>query len=249
MGAAHEPDSEDEDAAEQIARDGVRALRNVEVLDAHATRSLLSSARHELGSPLQSIQGFAELLASQAFGALNPEQQGFVEHVLTASGELRGAMDACMELAELELVGQAPIVRRVDLQSTLLTALEQAERRIHVVGTVQGSAPRARVKLDPELFQRALETLLIALATRDSRSFVVAIEAEAEYARVSVARPARPARAELVALPVLAARRQIVRNLLWFRLAGALFAAQDVALALAESLDYAEVRVRLSPTH
>jgi hypothetical protein len=54
---------------------------------------------------------------------------------------------------------------------------------------------------------------------------------------------------ETTPLPALAARRGITRNLLWFRLAAALFAAQDVSLSLAETVDYAEVRIRLSSTH
>jgi hypothetical protein len=247
VASVNEP--EEQDAAEQLARDGVRPLLAGDPLETGGLHSLLSSARHELGSPLQSIQGFSELLASESFGALSREQHGFLEHILAASSELRNAMDACMELAELELVGRAPNTARVDLETLLSEALVQAERRTGLGASVQPGARRARAKLDRELFQRALETLLIALATRDQKTFVVAMEAEDEYARVSVARTARHARVQTLPLPALAARSSITRNLLWFRLAAALFAAQDVSLTLAESVDYAEVRIRISPTH
>jgi signal transduction histidine kinase len=249
VASAYEPDSEDQEAAEQIARDGVRPLRAGDPLELRGLQSLLSSARHELGSPMQSIQGFSELLASESSGALNREQHSFLEHILAASNELRSAMDACMELAELELVGRAPNMARLDLERLLTDALAQAERRTGSAASVQPSARRASARLDRDLFQRALETLLVALSTRDQKRFVVAVEADGEYARVTVARTARQGHGEPVSLPALAARRSITRNLLWFRLAAALFAAQDVGLCLAESLDYAEVRVRLSPTH
>lgn len=249
MAVAPDPKSDDEDAAEQLTRDGVRPLLARESLDAHGTRSLLSSARHELGSPLQSIQGFSELLASEAFGALSQEQHGFLEHILAASSELRGAMDACLELAELELVGRAPSVRAVDLFTTLIDAQEQAQRQLGVSISTQPSARRTQVQLDVELFRRAFETLLLALSSRDGKSFVVAIDMDAEHALLAVARAPLQARAVTLPVPALAAREHITRNLLWFRLAGALFAAQDAKLSVAERLDYAEVRLRLSPTH
>jgi hypothetical protein len=242
-------DSEDHDAAKQLAVDGARSLRGGDPLDARGTRSLLSSARHELGSPLQTIQGFTELLASESFGPLSQEQQGFLEHVLTATNELRSAMEACLELAELELVGRASSVQRGDLQGALIDTLEQVQQRIGVVVSAQPSSQRTRVMLDRDLFRRAFETLLIALAVRDGKSFVVGMEADAEYALVTVARTDRRAYTETLPLPVLAAGRPITRNLLWLRLAAALFAAQDATLSLAESLDYAEVRIRLRPTH
>jgi hypothetical protein len=241
--------TDDEDAAEQLTRDGVRPLLAGEPLDAHGTRALLSSARHELGSPLQSIQGFAELLASEAFGALSQEQHGFLEHILAASSELRGAMDACLALAELELVGCALNLRAADLHTTLLDVQEQAQRQLGVVIDAQPGVPRARVKLDVDLFRRAFETLLLGLSARDGKSFVVAIDSDAEYARVSVARATLQARAATSPVATLAAREDITRNLLWFRLAAALFAAQDLRLSVAERLDYAEVHLRLTPTH
>jgi signal transduction histidine kinase len=247
--AASVNEPEELEAAEQIARDGVRPLLAGDPLESDGLHSLLSSARHELGSPLQSIQGFSELLASESFGALSREQHGFLEHILAASSELRSAMDACMELAELELVGRAPSRIRVDLQPLLTDTLAQAERRTGIGTSLQSSALRARAKLDRDLFQRAVETLLIALATRDQKRFVVALEDDGEYARVSVARTARHVRVETVSLPALAARHSITRNLLWFRLSAALFAAQDVTLSLAASMDYAEVRIPISATH
>ncbi len=249
MAVVHDADSEDQDAAEQLTRDGVRPVLAREPLDVRGLRSLLSSARHELGSPLQSIQGFAELLAAESFGGLSTQQHSFVAHILEAGGELRCAMDACFELAQLELVGHAPTFERVDLLTTLSAALAEAQARTGITSSAPASAKPTLVQLDRELFGRAVETLLIGLSARDTKSFVVAIDGDSEYALVSLAHTARQPRGEVLPLPELAARDRTTRNLLWFRLASALFAAQDASLALSEALDYAEVRIHLRPTH
>lgn len=114
----------------ELARDGVQPLLAPDDARPHVLRMLLSSARHELGSPLQLIQGFAELLASGAYGALSEEQRGLLNHVLTASGELRNVVEACLELAELELIGgtrasPAPL----DLRQALAETLEHVRKQ------------------------------------------------------------------------------------------------------------------------
>jgi K+-sensing histidine kinase KdpD len=242
------PDREEDTEEAELARDGARPLAAPEGPDSATTRSLLSSARHDLGSPLQSIQGFVELLQSEAFGTLSQEQHGFLRYILAASTELREAMEACIELAELELVGRVQDVVRVDLREALADALEQASQQRSLNARLS-AAPRMRVKIDRALFNRAIETLLVALSSSDSKSFDVAIEPGAEYARVSVVRTGRSALPASVAVSELARGRRITRNLIWFRLANALFTAQDASLSLGEQLDYAEVRIRLSATH
>jgi signal transduction histidine kinase len=72
--------------SDALLRDGARALAPLAGDD--TVYSLLASARHELRSPLQSIQGFAELLSSESYGPLGEEQHTFVQHILQGSVEL-----------------------------------------------------------------------------------------------------------------------------------------------------------------
>lgn len=250
MAAVTDADSDDQQSAELLARDGVHPLHAAGTpLDPERMRTLLSSARHELGSSLQSIQGFSELLDSQAFGSLNPEQRDFVRHILTASGELQSAMDACLELAELELVGRACHPQPVELQAALRDALMHAQQRTGVQAGPPVLVAGARVALDDTLFKRAWEALLIALATPRNRSVFVSSAIDGEDATITVTRAARPSPPPLMSLREVAARRSTTRNQLWFRFATALFAAQEVRLGLSEDLDYAELRARLRPEH
>jgi His Kinase A (phospho-acceptor) domain len=247
--------------ANELARDGIVHARHEQARQPqpaeapgptrNALRELLASARHDLGSPLQSIQGFAELLESSAYGNVNEQQQLFLGHILTASSELRYVMEACLELAELELLGRAQSAYRVELHQALLEAVEHVQRRRGITAVVQpGPAALAQhVRVDRELFCRGIEALLVALGAGDRTTFVVAMEPAGEYARVTFARTARAQRAEALPLQELARRQCITRNLVWFRLAATSLAAQDATLSLTEQLDCAEVRIRLSSPH
>jgi His Kinase A (phospho-acceptor) domain len=248
--------------ADELTRDGIAHARPEQAHEpqppeapgptlGNALRELLASARHDLGSPLQSIQGFAELLESSAYGNLSEQQQLFLKHILTASGELRNVTEACLELAELELLGRTPSAHRVELRQALVEAAEHVQRRRGITAAVQPgpAALGQRVRIDHGLFCRGIEALLVALSAGNHEGFVVAMEPAGEYARVTFARTGRAQRAEALPLQELARRQRITRNLVWFRLAAASLASQDATLSLTEQLDCAEVRIRLSSPH
>ena len=52
---------------------------------------------HDLRAPLQAVSGFSELLARREAAHLDETSQGFVAHILTATGAMRDLVDAILE--------------------------------------------------------------------------------------------------------------------------------------------------------
>jgi hypothetical protein len=248
-----------------LARDGVRSLPGGSV--GARVGPLLSSARHELRSPLQSIQGFAELLGSESYGGLSEEQHTFVQHILQGSLELGSVVEACLELAELELLGR-PLERTAsDLRGLLADALDSqrngstAKVHVHFGSSVAGQ----RVRLERDALRRSLAALLTAMTTGQSNTFSAEIEHKGEHASLLLTRDggSSPAASALpgglslgehagdalLGLDELTERAQAPRSLIWLRLSGALLALQEGELRVSERLDRAEVRFRLCSTH
>ena len=68
--------------AELSAKNQQLEIRNREIERANRLKSeFLASMSHELRTPLHTIIGFADLLAEELKGALNPDQKRFVEHI------------------------------------------------------------------------------------------------------------------------------------------------------------------------
>ena len=215
--------------------------------------SLLSSARHDLGSPLQTIQGFAELLESQVYGKLSEEQLSFVAHILQGSSDLGAMVDACLELVELEVLSSARQPSQVSVESALREALEGAARTtaVQLRLTVADSAADDCAWLDLAATKRALGALLMALATGNAgvkHPLSVSLERTHGHARLRVART-NAARGSLVSLSELAARRSTSRSLVWLRLADVLLTMEEASLLVGEQVDQAEVCIRLSSAY
>jgi signal transduction histidine kinase len=207
-----------------------------------ATHALLSSARHELRSPLQSIQGFAELLAAESYGTLGKDQRVFVEHILQSTSDLSRTLDACFDLIQVELLHLPSAPTRVKLSDALGAALTLA----------QGGSERpieARLgQLDPGL-QAELDTLTFCKAIA---SIVTAIGPLLRTPVVLTARQ-RDANAELLfgvdgddrgvfrELRETTRRGNSSRALLWLRLSAALLDKSSVRLETVD--DYERIRV------
>jgi K+-sensing histidine kinase KdpD len=131
-------------------------------------RDALSRARHDLRSLLQSVLGYADLLAQPRYGALTGEQERFLTHVRTAAAQLEELVDTCVELSRpaedearpLELprvlVGQS--LRRV--RNTLVARAQCCDLSI---------APELETRsmaLDVNVLERALLGL-VGVLTRD----------------------------------------------------------------------------------
>jgi K+-sensing histidine kinase KdpD len=215
--------------------------------------SLLSSARHELRSPLQSIQGFGELLDCGAYGALGHEQQAFVRHILQGSSELGAIIEACLELTELSTLGRPLELQREDFQHVVVDALAHAERSCRVAIAVRTSAlaEGARTKVDASAVRRAVEAVVTAVAAGGHAELTADIGVDGEHGRLTIGRmgTAGAALPPCRTIEELAQQRRTSRSLVWLQLASLLVTKQDGQLASADNGERVEVRLRLSSTH
>ncbi len=77
--------------------------RNAELLQASEVKvRFLANMSHELRAPLNAINGFAELLADESYGALTDEQRGFVGRVRDAGQHLLQLITDVIDLARVE---------------------------------------------------------------------------------------------------------------------------------------------------
>ncbi|MET0341672.1 MAG: histidine kinase dimerization/phospho-acceptor domain-containing protein [Polyangiales bacterium] len=212
--------------------------------------ALVASARHELRSPLQSIQGFAELLECQHYGSLSEEQQAFVKHILQGSSELGATLEASLELLELEL-GLHPLEPvRTDVAPLVGAALTRASELSGCVVRFasQSGLGTARASLDAAAIQRAVEALVVAMSPA-KEPLGAQLTVEGEYACLRVTRVVGPFGAALRSIDELGAARRAGRGLVWLRLAATLVSRHDGVLTATDQAERAEVRLRLSSTH
>ena len=239
----------DDSPVDLLASDGARARPSG--IRVPITTTLLASARHELRSPLQSIQGFAELLGSEAYGALNKEQQSFVGHIVQGSIELGAMLDACLELGELAVASPALELVLTDAQPALADALEHAGRRSGTPLQTRycTGLQTAHVLVDQAALRRAFQTLHTGLTTGPSKTFRADVALADDQLCITFSGLKRVVDGQLVSVDEYARRRQATRALIWLRLASSLLAAQRASLLVTEQLDCAEVRIHLSSTH
>ena len=65
----------------------------------------LASMSHELRTPLHTVIGFAELLAEELRGPLNPDQKRFVDHIIRDSRHLLDLINDILDLSKIEAGG------------------------------------------------------------------------------------------------------------------------------------------------
>jgi signal transduction histidine kinase len=205
--------------------------------------ALVSSARHELRAPLQSIQGFAELLASEAYGPLGDDQRVFIDHIVQGSSDLARTLDACFELLTAELLHlpceplRAPL--RPLLEESMAVARKSAQLRVDV--QVEGLSDAVEVDIDLHDFSKAVSAIVTALTPLVRSELTVRVAAADE--RVEIIFAAHAGEARFRALHDVPRKGLSARALLWLRLASSLFARTGAQLETSEGYD--QVRVTL----
>ncbi len=70
-----------------------------------AKDQFLASMSHELRTPLHTVIGFAELLAEELKGPLNPDQKRFADHIIRDSRHLLELINDILDLSKIEAGG------------------------------------------------------------------------------------------------------------------------------------------------
>ena len=145
-------DVTDSSLVERSLRDRAEAL---ETADRMKTE-FLANMSYELRSPLTSISGFAEMLAREYVGALNPAQREYVDGIYQSSQHLASLISDIIDLATIEAgflkldIRAFPVRSAVDTVITLLGArlkLQNVTIRVDIAADVeQLEADEVRVK-------------------------------------------------------------------------------------------------------
>ena len=125
--------------------------------------SFLSTISHELRTPLTSIIGYSDLLSEGIAGALDREQQQFVDTIKVKGEELLKLISAILDFSQIEtghLTLNAEAVSLVALIETVIgKTKENAEKRgIRILSNVADDLENAF--LDKEKIQSALSHLI-----------------------------------------------------------------------------------------
>lgn len=148
--------------AEALSRERDRAAQ------AHAAQSeLMARVSHELRTPLNAVLGFADLLANDATGRLDPLQHDWLAHIRTAGTQLLLLIDDLLDLARAEgAPATAPLqsVAVADAAAQAGTWLARQAQDAHVAlqfdGPLEGhvwAAPRQFTQVLTNLMSNAIK--------------------------------------------------------------------------------------------
>jgi PAS domain S-box-containing protein len=137
--------------------------RNRELERANRLKSeFLASMSHELRTPLHTIIGFADLLAEQLKGPLNPDQKRFVEHIQRDSRHLLELINDILDLSKIE-------AGRLDLRpepfnaahaiAETLAGMKPSAKNKHIQ-VVEDFDPNLQITADPVRFKEIISNLV-----------------------------------------------------------------------------------------
>ncbi len=145
-------DTTDSSRVESALRERNEALETAGRLKSE----FIANVSYELRTPLNAIIGFAEILANQYFGELNPRQLDYSRSILESSGLLLSLINDILDLATIE-AGYMELDRQpVDIHALLTGVLTLARERaraqdLHLefdcapdIGTVPGDERRLK---------------------------------------------------------------------------------------------------------
>ena len=201
--------------------------------------ALIASASHELRSPLQSIQGFADLLAAESYGALGDEQRVFVEHIIHGSADLSRVLDACFELVQAELTnGQprlGPVLFRRALEDSITLARSATEV---VVDSRFGQVPEElTIEADSYGLARAVGAIVTALAPASRGPLLITASLRDSMVEVLFGPSSSDLPSGWRSIQELSRKGLSARALLWLGLASALLLKGGARLEASEGYD------------
>jgi signal transduction histidine kinase len=123
---------------EHVLRERAEALEAADRLKS----DFIKHVSYELRTPLNTIAGFTQLLASEEFGPLNLRQTGYVKDILEASNTLTSLVSDILDLALIESGALRLELGRVDLSAMLTDVAAHAREWGGKVGlTLQIDCP------------------------------------------------------------------------------------------------------------
>lgn len=152
----------------QVADNAAIAVENARLYEAlrqtnNAKSEFVSLVSHELRTPMTSIRGYADMLAKERAGALNMQQQAFVETIQRNADRMHILVSDLLDISRIE-TGKLEInIEATEIRQSVDRALETVTEMIHernhkLAVDVQRSLPDALV--DPDRLTQVFINLL-----------------------------------------------------------------------------------------
>jgi len=149
--------------SKQLQDELVQAKREAEQAS-KAKSAFVANMSHELRTPMNSILGFAQLLADESFGPLNERQARQVGHILKSGNHLLALIDDMLDLSRIEVGRLAmhiqPLRVNTTLQQQVAILAPQAEEKKIQLEVVGAGSDDLYVKADSARFTQVLVNLL-----------------------------------------------------------------------------------------
>lgn len=127
-----------------------------------AKSRFVAAMSHELRTPLNSMLGFAQLLDSEQFGALNPRQRRYIENIQTSGRHLLKVVNDVLDLAKVQSGHTTLEPRAVSVVSIVREVCVEAEPLAHQkqLSFDYRLPPKALAYADPTRLRQVLTNLI-----------------------------------------------------------------------------------------
>lgn len=152
----------------------------------------LRELAHEIKTPLNAIIGFAEIIAGEYFGPADSRSRARASEIVAQARLLLAAIEDLDFAAKLRTSGRGA---EAELADCLANSWQEIERRAEMRGvrvSVAGGDSPARCVLDPQLADRLVERLCLAVigSAAAGETLTFRIGSDRECCMLSVSRPA-----------------------------------------------------------
>lgn len=113
---------------------------------------------HDLRAPLQAVAGFAELLARREGARLDETSQGFLGHILTATGAMKELVEAVLDHRQSSCSALSPTW--VDGNDLVVAILRRLQRDLDLAGAVVDVGDLPTVFADRVQLGRVFQNLI-----------------------------------------------------------------------------------------
>jgi PAS domain S-box-containing protein len=189
-------DRREAEGAERAARAEAEAARRTAEAATAAKGRMLAAASHDLRTPLVAIAGYAELLATEVFGPLNPRQHRALQRMDTAQRHLLVLVNDILAAARAEAGGAVPVeLADVSLSvvcdelESLVAALATARRLVYRCSVTHGggsASPFLVVRADGVRVLQILVNLVTNAIKNTEAGGAVLVDATADERRVYI---------------------------------------------------------------
>lgn len=172
---------------EQALRERSNALEAADRLKSE----FITNMSYELRTPLNSIIGFAELLDQEIFGQLNEKQEGYVEDILTAAGDLKALISDVLDLAVIEAGEVTLVVEDANVTAALKEGALLAQdlaRKVNITLSTEVLGDVGVIEADARRVKQAFYNMVSSMLSfaRYGGELTVGLSGHDEYVEVAI---------------------------------------------------------------